>query len=54
MSNVTGFTVLDKKTGDKLATLPLTIPIGVAVEGFQKAGYEVSWTWEEEDSCTTN
>jgi hypothetical protein len=43
----TGFSVLDKTTGKKLATLPLTIPIGATVEGFQAAGYEVIWTWEE-------
>jgi hypothetical protein len=43
----TGFSILDITTGKKLATLPLTIPIGATVEGFQAAGYEVIWTWEE-------
>lgn len=43
-----GFTIINKVTGNKLATLPLTIPIGETVEGFQRAGYEVSWTWAEE------
>jgi hypothetical protein len=46
----TGFSVLDKTTGKKLATLPLTIPIGSTVEGFQRAGYEVTWTWEKGES----
>ena len=43
-----GFTIYEKGTGRNLATLPLTIPIGVTVEGFQRAGYNVGWTWAEE------
>jgi hypothetical protein len=45
----TGFIVFNKKTGERLATLPLTIPIGSTIEGYQKAGYEVTWTWEEKE-----
>ena len=47
MSKVTGFTIFNKATGQKLATLPLTIPIGATVEAYQKAGHNVSWGWEE-------
>lgn len=45
--STTWFSILDKTTGKKLATLPLTIPIGETVERFQAAGYEVAWTWED-------
>ena len=44
-----GFTIYEKETGRELATLPLTIPIGATVEGFEKAGYVVGWTWTEEE-----
>jgi hypothetical protein len=47
MKTTTGFTILDKATGKKLATLPLTIPIGATVEAYNKAGYNVSWAWAE-------
>lgn len=43
----TGFTIFNKATGNKLATLPLTIPIGSTVEAYKRAGYEVTWAWEE-------
>ena len=43
------FSILDKATGKKLATLPLTIPIGATLEGFERAGHEVTWTWTEEE-----
>ncbi len=46
----TGFSILDKTTGEKLATLPLTIPIGSTVDGFKAAGYEVIWVWEKEEA----
>lgn len=45
MNEVRGFTIYEKETGRGLATLPLTIPIGATVEGFEKAGYVVGWTW---------
>ncbi len=45
MNEVRGFTIYEKETGRGLATLPLTIPIGATVEGFERAGYEVGWTW---------
>ena len=47
MSKVTGFTIFNKATGQKLATLPLTIPIGATVEAYERAGHSVSWGWEE-------
>jgi hypothetical protein len=45
VNEVRGFTIYEKETGRGLATLPLTIPIGATVEGFERAGYEVGWTW---------
>ena len=48
MSTVTGFSIINNANGEKLATLPLTIPIGQTVEGFQVAGYDVSWTWGDD------
>jgi hypothetical protein len=45
---ITGFTIYEKETGKSLAKLPLTIPIGATVEGFEKAGHNVGWTWTEE------
>lgn len=48
MNNVTGFVVFDKETGNKLATLPLTIPIGSTIEAYEKAGHSVRWSWEED------
>ena len=47
MSRVTGFTIFNKETGQKLATLPLTIPIGATVEAYKREGHDVSWGWEE-------
>lgn len=41
------FTIINKMTGETLATLPTTIPIGSTVDGFERAGYEVTWTWGE-------
>ena len=49
MSKVTGFTIFNKATGQKLATLPLTIPIGATVEAYERAGHSVSWGWEGEN-----
>jgi hypothetical protein len=40
------FTIYNLATGEKLASLPLTVPIGATIEAYQKAGLEVSWTWE--------
>ena len=42
---VSAFTIYSKETGLTLATLPLTIPIGSTVEGYEKAGISVGWTW---------
>ena len=50
MSKVTGFIIFNKATGQKLATLPLTIPIGSTIEAYEKAGHNVSWGWEESES----
>jgi len=47
MSRVTGFTIFNKETGQKLATLPLTIPIGATVEAYERDGHSVGWGWEE-------
>jgi hypothetical protein len=44
------FIIYEKDTGKNLATLPLTIPIGATVEGFERAGYKVGWTWTERES----
>jgi hypothetical protein len=27
----------------------LTIPIGSTIEGYEKAGHEVGWTWTESE-----
>jgi len=47
MSKVTGFTIFNKATGQKLATLPLSIPIGSTVDAYRREGHDVSWAWEE-------
>ena len=49
MSNVKGFTIFNTETGEKLATLPLTIPIGSTIEAYEKAGHKVRWGWEEDN-----
>jgi hypothetical protein len=49
MSRVTGFYIFDRGTGNKLATLPLTIPIGSTVEAYERAGHTVGWGWEEDN-----
>jgi hypothetical protein len=47
MSKVKGFNIYNSETGQKLATLPLTIPIGSTVEAYERDGYKVRWSWEE-------
>ena len=47
MSKVNGFIIFNQETGQKMATLPLTIPIGSTVEAYEKACHKVSWGWEE-------
>lgn len=49
MSRVIGFSIFDKATGNKLATLPLTIPIGSTVEAYEQAGHKVGWGWVEDN-----
>ena len=44
---VTGFIIYNQITGQKMATLPLTIPIGSTVKAYQKAGHKVTWGWDE-------
>lgn len=39
------FIIYEKETEKILATLPLTLPIGATVEGFERAGYQVGWRW---------
>jgi hypothetical protein len=47
MNRITGFTIFNKATGQKLATLPLSIPIGSTINAYKREGYDVSWGWEE-------
>jgi hypothetical protein len=41
------FRVIDKNTGMPLAKLPLTISIKETLEAYERAGYEVEWSWSE-------
>jgi len=50
MSKVVGFIIFHKETGKEMVTFPLTIPIGTAVEAYEKAGHKVTWGWKEEAS----
>ena len=45
VTKVTGFSIVDKATGGKLAVYPLTTPIGATVDEYTESGREVSWTW---------
>ena len=47
MNRITGFTIFNKATGQKLATLPLSIPIGSTINAYKREAYDVSWGWEE-------
>jgi hypothetical protein len=42
------FEVYEKDTGEVLAKLPLTIPIAATIDGYQRAGVNVGWTWIDE------
>jgi hypothetical protein len=42
------FEVFERENGTVLAKLPLTIPIGATIEGYEKAGISVGWTWSNE------
>ncbi len=44
---VKGFTVYEKETNRKLATLPLTVSIGSTLDAYQAAGFVVGWKWGE-------
>jgi hypothetical protein len=46
---VIGFSIYDSLSGDKIVTLPLTIPIGYTIEAYEKEGHKVRWAWEEEN-----
>lgn len=48
-AKVAGFAIYDKQTGRVLTALPLTIPIGQTVDGFNRAGCNVGWAWVELD-----
>ena len=50
MKRINGFIIFNRETGQKMATLPLTIPIGSTVEAYEKAGHNVTWGWEEATS----
>ena len=43
--------IFNRETGQKMATLPLTIPIGSTVEAYEKAGHKVGWAWEEGENA---
>lgn len=45
---MTRFDIFDKATGETLATLPLTVPIGATVDAFTRAGQSVGWRWAED------
>jgi hypothetical protein len=42
------FEVYEKDSDTVLAKLPLTIPIGATIEGYEKAGINVGWRWPNE------
>lgn len=42
-----GFEVYLQATGERVAVLPLTVPIGATVEAFEVAGYAVGWRWAD-------
>ena len=46
-NKVEGFIIFNKLTGQKLATLPLSIPIGETIKAYQREGLEVGWSWLE-------
>jgi hypothetical protein len=39
------FVIFDRVTNKKLATLPLTAPIGATLEAYARAGLVVGWKW---------
>ena len=39
------FVVFERLTNKKLATLPLTAPIGPTLDAYARAGLEVGWKW---------
>lgn len=46
MTKTTHILIIDRTTGDTLAKLPLTFPIGETVERFIQAGHtNIHWTW---------
>lgn len=47
MTTLKCFVVFDTTTGERLATLPLTVPIGATVEAYINEGLQVRWTWAE-------
>ena len=44
-TKVNAFVVFDRATNKKLATLPLTAPIGATLEAYERAGLVVGWKW---------
>ena len=46
MRQVPGFRIIDSVTGETLATLPRTVPIGATVDAYERAGFSVTWTWD--------
>jgi hypothetical protein len=41
------FRITDKKTGKFLASYPLSYSIDGAIAFFERAGYEVAWSWSK-------
>jgi hypothetical protein len=39
------FVIFDRVTNKKLATLPLTAPIGHTLDAYARAGLDVGWKW---------
>ena len=44
-TKINAFVVFDRETNKKLATLPLTAPIGATLEAYARAGLVVGWKW---------
>ena len=49
---MSSFKIIDKATDLTLAILPTTIPIGSTIDGFTRAGYDVTWSWHKDSEPT--
>lgn len=50
LNKIKGFTIFNSVTGEHLAILPLTVPIGSTVEAYENEGISVRWAWGELNS----